>query len=124
MSNKSKELNGCLRDVVERMKENLCVVLREKGRVIHTDRDGCDEMYGYLYDDCDDKALKELQVKGITLIDGEIYVCLDYDFIKYTREDLMDEEKCPDELWYNLFHSDVLAYYTMISINESIHQYL
>ena len=92
----------------------------------------CDIMYGYVFS-FDDAYARELDIKGLLLKEGHLFVVLDSFQVHYTEDDLarlMNDIYLHDEV-YEIYsgrevgsHQEILCYQTIVSIIESIDQYI
>ena len=133
-----KEIQKELNRLYDLACEKICkaIIATSKPFVLTDSKNGganyCDTMYGYVFS-TDDIYARELEVKGLLLKDDHLFVVLDLFEVHYTEDDLanlMEDIYMHDEV-YDIYDGkrigssqEILCCQTVISIIESIDQYL
>lgn len=111
-------------NAIEALVEDIKRVVRENGGIIDTQVEGCDRIKAYVYDcyaDFDDTYIK-YNVIGIKVVNDKLFVLPDV--VAYYTFGETDVNSAKDsELWYEI-HTGLLSAQTILSIAESIDQYI
>lgn len=110
-------------NAIEALVEDIKRVVRENGGIIDTQVEGCDRIKAYVYD-CYatfDGNYIECDVMGIRLVNDKLFVLPDLGAC-YTFGET-DVNSVEDSEWYEI-HTGLLTAPTILSIAESIDQYI
>lgn len=110
-------------NAIEALVEDIKRVTRENGGIIDTQDMGCDRIKAYIYDyyaECDGNYI-ECDVMGISVVNDKLFILPDlggcYNFGETDLDSVADSE------WYEI-HAGLLTAQTILSIAESIDQYI
>lgn len=110
-------------NAIEALIEDIKRVTRENGGIIDTQVGDCDRIKAYIYDDyaeCDGNYI-ECDVMGIKVVNDKMFVLPDFGGCYIFGE--TDVDSVEDSEWYEI-HTGLLSAQTILSIAESIDQYI
>ena len=110
-------------NAIEALVEDIKRVVRENGGIVDTQSIGCDRIKVYIYDnyaECDGNYI-ECDVMGIKVVNDKLFVLPDFGSCYVFGE--TDVKSVEDSEWYEI-HTELLTAQTILSIAESIDQYI
>ena len=110
-------------NAIEALVEDIKRVAREAGGIIDTQVKGCDHIKAYVYDcyaEFDNNYI-ECDVMGIKVVNDKLFVLPDFGSCYIFGETNINSVE--DSEWYEI-HTGLLSAQTILSIAESIDQYI